>query len=80
MYSFLTDPGNAVFVPVLFRDTNGRWITHTDASGCLLIDRLRFILLLKRRDGLSQLASEPWFKKFEKQFDVVAKKIVPAAA
>jgi hypothetical protein len=80
MYSFLTDPVNAVFVPVLFRDTNGRWITDTDASGCLLIDRLRFILLLRRRGRLDQLVTETWFKNFEKKFDGMARRIVPAAA
>lgn len=80
MFSFLNDPVNALFIPVLYRDTNGAWITQTPASGCLLIDRLRILYLLNRRGRLTQLVAEPWFQAFEQEFNQVAAAIVPAAA
>jgi len=80
LFSFLADPVNAHFIPVLYRDTSGMWITETPASGCLLVDRLRIILLLTRRGRLQQLVAEQWFQTFEQQFNDIAAAIVPAVA
>jgi hypothetical protein len=80
MMSLLHDPVNALFIPVLYRDTNGSWITKTHATGCLLIDRLRIISLLNRRGRLAQLIQEPWFREFEQEFNEIANAMVPAVA
>jgi hypothetical protein len=80
LFSFLTDPVNALFIPVLYRDTNGTWITETPASGCLLIDRFRIVLLLNQRGRLREITDEKWFQTFEQQFADVANTMIPAAA
>ena len=80
MFSLLTDPVNALFIPVLYRDTNGAWITQTPASGCLLIDRLRIIFLLSRRGRLAQFVAEPWIHAFEQDFSRIVGGLVPAVA
>jgi len=80
LFSFLSDPVNALFIPVLYRDTNGAWIMQTPGSGCLLVDRLRMLYLLNKRGGLTQLVGEQWFQTFEQDFGQVAAAIVATPA
>lgn len=81
LYSFLTDPVNAVFIPVLYREANGSWVAQTPASGCLLVDRLRILLLLNQRSTQTQIVRKPWFRKFELGFDTVRRSsMLPAVA
>lgn len=77
---FLVEPVNAFFIPVLYRETTGSWITHTPASGCVLIDRLRAILLLRQQNVKSGIVSKHWFQKFERQFDGVGRALHAAVA
>jgi len=80
LFSFLVDPVNAVFIPVLYRETTGAWVVNSAASGCLLVDRLRIMLLLRRPARQSQIASQAWFRKFEREFKAVKKSLVPSVA
>ncbi len=80
VFTLLADPVNACFIPLLYRETNGQWITDTGASGCLLIDRLRFILLLQRRARTNQLVDAAWFQRFETEFFQAAQLSAAAVA
>lgn len=42
-----TPPGNVAFVPICFRRENGSWHKPQDIHETILIDRLRFVSLLK---------------------------------
>lgn len=45
-FNFFHDPGTILFIPVCYRDLNGKWI-NSDGHTTILIDRLRLIELLE---------------------------------
>lgn len=45
-FTLLNKPENVVFIPVCYRDSNGKWVDESRVSGCLLVDRLRILNLL----------------------------------
>lgn len=47
---------NMVFIPFCFRDVQGSWLRRVDISGCIPVDRLRFVHLLK--NSLSHFEGE----------------------
>jgi len=71
VFSFLVDPFAALFIPVAYRDTSGSWLSKRPVSGVLVVDRLRFFLLLGRKMRTS-IAAKQWFTDFEAQFSKVA--------
>lgn len=80
LFTFLSDPVNAVFIPVLYRDATGAWVMQTPASGCVLVDRLRVLLLLRDRKKQNQIVATTWFKKFEREFYAKKKTVMASAA
>lgn len=49
LFHCLHAPSNFVFIPVNYRTSSGDWVQSSKTSGCLLIDRLRIIELVKDR-------------------------------
>jgi hypothetical protein len=72
VFSLLVDPSNVVFIPLLYRDTNGMWISNSEVSGCLAIDRWRIVHLLRESGRVSTVANQTWFKTFEMKFEAAA--------
>ena len=80
VFSLLTPPGNIVFIPLLYRDTNGKWIRNSEVSGCLAIDRWRIIHLLRMSGRVQMIAKQVWFTVFEQNFQTAAVPKVAKAA
>ncbi|CNC28836.1 hypothetical protein [Yersinia pseudotuberculosis] len=60
-----------MFTPVLYRDSNGEWVTTRPTSGVILIDRPRVMFLLEKSDFWDDLVSFDWFNTFEEEFSNV---------
>lgn len=46
-FHLLHEPANLVFIPLCFRTSSGAWAESNKTSGCLLIDRVRLIKLVR---------------------------------
>lgn len=46
-FTLLNKPENAVFIPVCYRKADGKWVDSSKVCGCLLLDRLRILKLIK---------------------------------
>lgn len=52
LIAFRTRPNNLAFIPFCFRDPDGTWSRPQDIQGTILVDRLRFIYLLRKSPNL----------------------------
>jgi hypothetical protein len=62
LFTLLNQPDNLVFIPVCYRDSSGGWVAGHRLSGCLLVDRIRILALLRERwDKVSSAISDQAF-------------------
>ena len=40
---FNHDPATLMFIPLLYRNVNGRWFSHRSLGGCVIVDRIRIL-------------------------------------
>ncbi|UNU29100.1 hypothetical protein [Aeromonas hydrophila] len=69
----LTHQGtNAMFTPVCYRQSSGRWVNSRPTGGALVVDRLRIMKLIERPERIATILAEPTFLEFENRIrDVI---------
>lgn len=58
----------AMLTPVLYRDSQGSWVDNSACAGVLLLDRVRILKLLSKRDDCLEITNSSWFSQFESTF------------
>ncbi|OAI11418.1 MULTISPECIES: hypothetical protein [Methylomonas] len=61
----------AMFTPVYYRSSDGRWAYSKSANGVLLIDRERILKLIGLQDKWVEITGSEWFQNFEQEFATV---------
>lgn len=67
--SSLNDWQCAMFTPICYRSASGEWIKKRDASGNILIDRIRIMELVQRKDYKNDLCTSHWITSFIQDFE-----------
>lgn len=71
-FSIMPDATSAMFIPVAYRQANGKWVNSRPTAGILLIDRMRMISLLDSGGNIEGIVGEQWFCEFENELNQVA--------